>query len=216
MSPAKQPAMTPAASVVRVHKARGFVVESPRRGRLIITAAHVLPHLPPAHAANGINELLYPRIAGPLGGRATVSLECLFVDPVADIAVLCVPDEQVAPGLAERCGVWLDTLRPLAIGEGPMRRVFDSKSRTVRGGEAIPARVLSLKAQWFGCVAASVAGRTLWLDKFAEPIRGGMSGSPILDGDGRAIGVISTGTGPNPKLPDTVPTWLVEALEVKG
>jgi hypothetical protein len=38
-------------SVVRVGAGRGFVIETEDEDRLIITAGHCLPHLPPSHAA---------------------------------------------------------------------------------------------------------------------------------------------------------------------
>jgi hypothetical protein len=34
-------------------------------------------------------------------------------------------------------------------------------------------------------------GRALWIEAAAEPIRGGMSGSPIIAPDGKAIGIVS-------------------------
>ena len=60
----------------------------------MITAAHCLPHLPPAHPASYTEERTYRSILGPLGGEPTVFAECLFVDPIADLAVLCSPDDQ--------------------------------------------------------------------------------------------------------------------------
>jgi hypothetical protein len=94
-------------AVLRVGDGRGFVVE--RRGylghpeRIVITAAHCLPRLPPPyehllqlptpHPARYLEEETYPRILGPLGRKKlTVWAACLFADPIADIAVLGQPD----------------------------------------------------------------------------------------------------------------------------
>jgi hypothetical protein len=47
-------------------------------------------------------------------------------------------------------------------------------------------------------------GRALWISHAAEGIRGGMSGSPIVGPDGRAIGVVCTASGViKPGQPDT-------------
>ena len=74
-------------------RGRGFIVET-RLFRLVITAAHCLPYLPAAHPASHIGERTYRPIIGPLGGQPTVSAECYFVDPIADLAVLGSPYDQ--------------------------------------------------------------------------------------------------------------------------
>jgi hypothetical protein len=100
-------------SVVKVGDGRGFIIEQrvstahlkKMKGagkfqlrpfvkrRLIVTAAHCLPHLPPAHAAS-THESTYPKLVGQLHGERNVWAECLFVDPIADIAILGSPDDQ--------------------------------------------------------------------------------------------------------------------------
>jgi hypothetical protein len=79
-------------SFLKVGGGRGFIVEVLRR-RVIVTAAHCLPNLPPAHAAALPTERTYLRLVGQLKGRGRrISVECLHVNPVADIAVLGTPD----------------------------------------------------------------------------------------------------------------------------
>src|SRR5262249_23258795 len=80
------------------------------------------------------------------------------------------------------------------------------------------ALMLSLDGEWFSCRIKSM-GRELWIDKAAQPIQSGMSGSPIILPDGSAVGVVCTGVegkaegGPNPSLFANLPAWLVrEAL----
>jgi hypothetical protein len=100
--------------VVKVGDGRGFVFEQristtgfakrkPIKGlqlrrfierRLIFTAAHCLPKLPPAHAAAFNSERTYKLLGSLDGTKENVCAECLFVDPVADIAVLGCPDNQ--------------------------------------------------------------------------------------------------------------------------
>src|ERR1700758_5675556 len=99
--------------IVKVGDGRGFlseyrahprsVVSSSQHLRLrrfidrsvIVTAAHCLPNLPPAHAGALQEERTYKDLLGSLdGSKKHIWAECLFVDPVADIAILDSPDEQ--------------------------------------------------------------------------------------------------------------------------
>src|SRR5262249_57628847 len=95
-------------AVLRVGDGRGFVVECRNHlgmvERIIITAARCRPRLPSPyehllqlptpHPARYLEEETYQRILGPLGAEPTVWVACLFVDPIADIAVLGQPDNQ--------------------------------------------------------------------------------------------------------------------------
>jgi hypothetical protein len=61
----------------------------------------------------------------------------------------------------------------------------------------------------------SLRGWSLWISDAAEGIRGGMSGSPIVAPNGRAIGVVCTSEdGPNPFLPANLPGWLVRGTRL--
>ncbi|MGO8918246.1 MAG: hypothetical protein ACLQJR_20285 [Stellaceae bacterium] len=72
-------------------------------------------------------------------------------------------------------------------------------------------------ARWFTRHVIAVRS-VLWIEDATEPIRGGMSGSPILNEDGAAIGVVCTAGGgnmdehreggPNPLLARQLPVWL--------
>ncbi len=89
------------ASIVKVGGGRGFIVECRAKlppvrhlrrfvtRRLVITAAHCLGKLPPATAAAFFYERTYKSLLGHLdGSKKDIWAECLFADPVADIAVL--------------------------------------------------------------------------------------------------------------------------------
>jgi hypothetical protein len=89
-------------AVLRVGEGRGFVVEA-HRHRYVITAAHCLPHFPPCHAQSYLQERTYAKLIAPLGKKPTVWAECVFVDPIADIAVLGTPDSQE---LCEQADEW--------------------------------------------------------------------------------------------------------------
>ena len=69
-------------------------MECARLGRVVITAAHCLPELPPPHRASYTKERTYADFLSPLGQEPTVWAECLFVDPVSDLAVFGSPDNQ--------------------------------------------------------------------------------------------------------------------------
>jgi S1-C subfamily serine protease len=50
-------------------------------------------------------------------------------------------------------------------------------------------------------------GRGIWIEDNTM-IKSGMSGSPIVDADGAAVGVVSTGIL-NPRLSADLPGWLL-------
>ncbi len=80
-------------TVIQVGEGREFIIAT-EEARYVITAAHCLPQLPPAHPWSYLQERTYADFLGLLGGPRDVWAECLFVDPVADLAVLCQPDNQ--------------------------------------------------------------------------------------------------------------------------
>jgi hypothetical protein len=95
---------------------------------------------------------------------------------------------------------------PLPTRQGPREAVSD-------------ARMLSLDGEWFKCRVTS-RGRSLLVEEAAQPIVGGMSGSPIILPDGAAVGIVCVSAegaegaiyraGPNPMLTANLPAWLVE------
>ena len=82
-------------AVVTVGEGRGFIVETSRH-RFVVTAAHCLRRLPPlAAAALDQYARTYADLLAPLDDHEPkVWAECVFVDPVADVAVLGEPDVQ--------------------------------------------------------------------------------------------------------------------------
>jgi hypothetical protein len=98
----------------------GFVVECDARGhpmRIVITAAHCLPHLPLCPSDQW--GCTYKALLGPLGQKPTVWAECIFADPVGDIAVLCQPDSQELSERAEAYDALVDAMVPLPIADAP-------------------------------------------------------------------------------------------------
>jgi hypothetical protein len=80
------------AAVITVGDGRGFVVADGHNNLIVVTGAHCLPDLPPATPASYPEDRFYPNLLAPLGGTPSVACECLFADPVGDIALLGPPD----------------------------------------------------------------------------------------------------------------------------
>jgi Trypsin-like peptidase domain len=159
-------------AVIRVGDGRGFILagEEPYSyKRNVITAAHCLLKLPPCDKASCLSERTYPNLLGPLGEAPTVWAECLFADPVADIAVLGTPDNQTLYEQAEAYDLLVESVTPLRIAKPTLKGMM-----------------LSLKGEWYECDLDWHHGP---LFSQAET-EGGMSGSPILNPDGEAIGVV--------------------------
>jgi hypothetical protein len=178
----------------------------------VITASHCLPHLPPPRPASRLEERTYDKLLGRIGDSLTVWAECLFVDPVADIAVLGEPDSQELYAENEAyCELMPDI--PLAVADTPqdykpiMVKTFDGawiEAKHHHESLTTEAWLLSLDGKWFACEVEHRPDGPLWIPNASEPIVGGMSGSPILSKAGAAIGVVSTSVnsgregGPNP------------------
>jgi hypothetical protein len=202
-----------AQGVVRVGDGRGFIVEA-KHSRVVITAAHCLPHFPPPAASVGYDERTYGNLLGPMDGSPSVWCELMFADPIAEIAVLGAPDGQE---------LYAEHEIYLALTEDhPAFRVADPQSQLV------DARLLSLDGEWQDCKVRHVgndhpvaSATPLWIERASGGIRGGMSGSPVVAGDA-AIGVVCvsggkvdavhTAGGSNPRLTHTLPGWLLNLL----
>src|SRR5215472_6256348 len=94
-------------------------------------------------------ERTYPNLLGPLGSERRIWAECLFVDPVADIAVLGQPDGQE---LFEQAGAYdglIEDVEPLPMGELPATQ--EGTALEARVPDEIGARLLSLDGRWFSC-----------------------------------------------------------------
>jgi hypothetical protein len=104
-------------AVVRVGDGRGFILAHEHR-RLVITAAHCLPQIPPAMPARYEHECTFPML-GPLDGEPTIWAECLFVDVVADLAVLGPPDSQVYYDEHDAYEAFTESRPALELGDIP-------------------------------------------------------------------------------------------------
>jgi Peptidase S7, Flavivirus NS3 serine protease len=180
---------------------RGFAVKIGygwQSRRIVFTCAHCLPKLPPSDPGAFSEEKTYHLILGALGQLPSISAECLFVDPVSDVALLGPPDNQTYFEQSGAFDALLDEAFPLRIGDIPP--CVD-----------VEARLLSLENCWFPCRVKHDGGG-LWIRDASLGIRPGMSGSPILNKKGMAVGIVSTGRGkgrggPNPRLVHHLPAW---------
>jgi hypothetical protein len=188
-------------AIIAVGKGRGFLVKT-RQGTLVVTAAHCLPRLPRAHPASHTRERTYRKLLRPLGAnKPKVWAECLFVDPIADVAVLGEPDDQV----------YLDEFRKYEA-------LVQDRATLPVGPATGPSGVWlwGLDGQWH----QATAERQRWANRLLllavtnpEAVAPGTSGSPIVAADGRAIGLISAGPDMNPVLSQNLSPWLLATLD---
>jgi Trypsin-like peptidase domain len=193
------------AAVVQVGNGRGFIVGTDR-ARYVITAAHCLPRsrYPSPHLANSVNELTFPRIIGPLGSKGTIWAELCALSLTDDLAVFTEPDGQELCSQNDEYEQFTETA--ITVGEPPPivpPYEWDSEA-------GAPARVLSLDCSW---LPRTVYSNGRFLTTRGTKIESGMSGSPILNSDGDAIGLISTSGGYemsywHPSLMGCLPRWL--------
>ena len=185
-------------SVVRVGDGRGFVVTN----GIIVTAAHCLPTVElddgrrvltlPPHRATYAHERTFRNLVGPLGDEPTIAVECIFADPIADVALLWGPGEQV---LHEEREAWRNFIKRPALEFAPI---------TPTPVRPTTVRLLDLTGEWYEVDLQST--HTSLFGSFN--MKGGMSGSPFLDGDDMVVGLVSIDRT-CPRLPHTLPLWVV-------
>ncbi|MGH7032932.1 MAG: S1 family peptidase [Stellaceae bacterium] len=186
---------------------RGFIVGS--RARFVVTASHCLPRLPAPDPGAYLAQRTFQALLGPLGAACDVWAECVYVDPVADLAVLAAPDAKQLAAEAKNYELLVAQLKPLRIAALPPAHKGNAPMPEAAEWEG-PGRLFSLEGQWFECCLRATR-RSLWIGDKAQAFAGGMSGSPIADADGAAVGVLCT-TGANPILVQHLPRWLLDEI----
>jgi Trypsin-like peptidase domain len=180
-------------AVLRVGDGRGFVVQGQRSKRYVITVVHCLPHVPPAGPFS-CTEVTYRNLLGPLGEVLSVWAECLFVDPVSDLAVLREPDGQMHAEEWEAYDKLVEAAEALPIG---------------KLAEGEPIWILGLDGRWMRLETEPSTYCILTKGDTAP----GTSGSPIVTATGVAVGTVSTGNpnglaAPHPGLFSHLPAWM--------
>src|SRR4029078_9938177 len=107
-------------AVITVGAGQGLVIEGERH-RLRISAAQSVAFFLPGAPTSHREERTYEALLGPLGGRSTVWTECLFADPIGDIAVLGPPDNQAIGDQADAYKALVDAAVTLPIAAAPKR-----------------------------------------------------------------------------------------------
>ena len=184
------------AAIISVGDGRGFLVKH-RHEMLVITAAHCLPSIPAPHPARHLEESTF-QLLSALGEQPTIWAECLFVDVIADLAVLGPPDGQELYDEHEAYLAFTGARRVLRLGDLPQSALGLGPIATH------PIRVLRLDGEWARGQGSHFGGS---ISLHETSIASGMSGSPILDRDDWAVGVVSTGRI-NPRLARDLPAWL--------
>lgn len=189
-------------AIVRVGGGRGFYIGDERRP-LVITAAHCLPHLPPPHSASKAEERSYADLIGSLdGAEREICTECVFVDPIADVAILGEPDGDRFYDEWEAYNAFFEDRPALTIG------TLDHPTQ---------GWLLTLNGEWIE-VAVDITKSRTWLSLPSlsrathDAIARGTSGSPILLGDRRVVGLISAGNMLNPALVQCLPARLLTTV----
>jgi len=208
-------------SVITVDKGRGFIIENRAlfdfgsgvrrlRRKLVVTASHCLPHAPKMPCYS-YQEATYANLLAPLGEQPSVWAECLFFDPVSDLAILGEPDTQ-------ELGEENDAYTRLVEGRKPL---------TIAAPETGEGYMLALDGVSWQPTPLIVHENIWGTGLSTGATLAGQSGSPIVDSTGRAIAVVSVGTevwnggnrtpvnsGPQPILKLHLPSWALKTVRV--
>jgi len=173
-------------AIVTAGDARGFVVNAHLRcaDRVIVTAAHclrldLLPWTPGAW-----NDFRYSsRLVAPLGVEKNIVAEVFFVDPLADVALLAPPDNQIEEFDSDAFEALVSDRRAVHVA---------------RLEEESDAFLYTLDGQWEPCRVRpnqwDPARRTVALVGADAGNVAGCSGSPIVLASGAVVGLISIGS----------------------
>ena len=222
-------------TVIKVGKGRGFFIETKER-RYVITAAHCLGDKPgpslfsDEFAVRGVRH----NILGRIGEPQNIAAKCVFVDRVADIAVLCEPDKHALYDKNEAFWEFSQQITPFPLGKFLRKAAIDVKLFSL-GGEWFAGRIAGpFDDDWFSLLvgdhvplddelfASPISGfeSALYIEA-SQQIQNGMSGSPIILSDGSAVGVVCVANtydgdalkGGSPYLHGALPAWLARAIK---
>lgn len=183
-------------------------------GGFVLTAAHCVTWTAEGGMALGDHALEAVRTASGDAFRA----EVVAVEPVADIAVLAQPDDQVFVTDSDAFAGWYESTQPVAVSfETP-------KANTSR-----PVFIYSHHGTWiaatvrrYGMPGAPTSGRVFI--EATQQIEGGTSGGPVVDIEGRLVGVVSFSneldedpdepcTGMLPLVHLALPAWVLGRIK---
>ena len=184
---------------------RGFFIKV-RGERYVITAAHCVGRLPIADSGEFMEDHTYKNFLGPLNGPRNIWAACLFVDPIADIAVFCEPNEIVFSSESKAYREFAKQATPFVLSRMRVPGLFKATS---------DAQILSFDGEWFSCRIDCYHNLLIWIADAGQQILRGMVGSPIILPDGSVVGAVSIKDGPHAMLSGRLPVWLVREARWK-
>jgi len=213
-------------AVVRCGDGCGFLIGAGTE-RYVVTTAHCLPYLPKPFVDE---SRIYRNFVDLMGKGPELAAECVFVDPVSDIAVLAAPDIFKWTYEAQTY-TWL-------VGDSQGLPV----AKDSEDSDDMQVGWLVQNGSWFSCRycpgdavslpdGLCVSGPVDWffghyVCEFSRPIVGGMSGSPILNDRGAVIGILTnSNSAPDnkhtegvlvPRLTYYLPGWILSELDGFG
>ena len=176
-------------------------------GGFILTAAHCVNYR--VEGAMALGDLFLERVKTPMGELvATV----VAVEPVADIAVLGPPDDQMLFHEAQEYEQFCEQTKPVALCG--RRKGYYGK---------IPVHILSPSLKWIAGTANVVRpGRPTSFVSAAREVRSGASGGPIIDDAAALVGLTSifsvparpggANDGPAPRPRFALPSWVYQDI----
>jgi hypothetical protein len=197
-------------AVIRVGTGgRGFIASTGDK-RYVVTAARCVPHsrFPRPHLANSAPELIFCNLIGPLASKQrTIWAELCAVSLCDDLAVFNAPDGQ---DFYDQYAQYEEFTEQAAIPIGLSPDALPPHQWKDHPGTS--GYMLSLDGEWQRCTVHN-GGRFLQIET-DRGFQSGMSGSPIINDSGAAIGIVSTsGAGGDnniaPSLSDCLPPWLL-------
>ncbi len=155
-------------------------------------------------------------------GKELLACPC-FADPLADIAALKAPDNQV---FFSQCEAFEGFCKG-TVGVPVAHRAWTIPAASKRhSSRPVPVHILTHKGGWitgtltrYGLPGSIPDGRVFL--KPDRPIRGGTSGGPVIDGTGRLVGVVSWSSEPGshgelsgmiPVASWALPRWLWDSI----
>jgi hypothetical protein len=151
--------------IIRVGRGCGFVVEISGK-RLVLSAAHCLPVFRKYKDLALCTELI-----GPLGEIPTVAGKCLSIDVINDLAV-------IGPPSYPHCAAF-------------DRMVLSANPFAIAAAKEGRGWVMTLDGRWEAICIDRVVGLSLQILLQREINLAGMSGSPIVNEDGSAVGLVA-------------------------
>lgn len=173
-------------------------------GGFVLTAAHCTTFDCAGAMALGDHFLEHVE----LRSGAKFRMQLVAVEPKSDIAVLSAADGQTFYREAKACEDWIESTEPVRLRETSLRLM-----------RPVIVHVLTHRGAWIHGTATrwdEIESGVVCIET-ETPIEGGTSGGPIVDNDGRLVGVASlcaetSGEGMAPFASFALPSWVLRII----